>query len=368
MELIKPGVNIDFIGRRKIGYIISIVLIAAAILTLIVNKGPNFGIDFAGGTIVQVRFDGAVDIDAVRAGLAEAGLEGVSLQTFGAEGQNEFLIRTQAVLDTGDAFARDLTGELGAATGAEAEIRRVEMVGPQVGETLREGALFALFYALLFITIYISGRFEMKWMVSGITAGILIGGVVFLSRFQVSIPLLILAAILITLVLFWQLRLRFAMGASVALIHDITITVGIFTLLGKEFSLPIIAALLTIIGYSLNDTIIVFDRIRENIRRYSTRLLEKNINNSINETLNRTVLTSSTTLLVLLALLFLGGDIIHDFALTLIIGVIIGTYSSIFVASPMLLLLQGTMPLEEEEGEGLEDEPVESGTGAATAR
>ncbi len=361
MELIKPGINIDFIGKHKIGFIISLVMIVACIVTLAVNRGPNYGIDFAGGTIIQVRFDAPVEINDVRSGLDAAGLSGVSLQTYGAEYQNEFLVRTQEGLATGEEFAGTLTSRLAESTGASPEIRRVEMVGPQVGETLREGALFAMFYALLFITIYISGRFEMKWMVSGVTAGVLIGGVVFLSRLQLSIPLLILAAIVITLVLFWQLRLRYAMGAVVALLHDVTITVGIFTLLGKEFSLPVVAALLTIIGYSLNDTIVVFDRIRENLRLYSTRVLEKNINNSINETLNRTVLTSTTTLMVLLSLFFLGGDIIRDFAFTLIIGVLVGTYSSIFVASPMLLLLKETMPPTGEDGY----EPLESETGAA---
>ncbi len=364
MEFIKPGINIDFVGKRKIGYIISLAMILASIVTLAVNRGPNYGIDFVGGTIIQVRFEAPVGINDVRTGLDAAGLAGVSLQMYGAEEQREYLVRTQEGLETGDEFARTLTGHLADATGAAAEIRRVEMVGPQVGETLREGALFAMFYALLFIAIYISGRFEMKWMVSGVTAGVLIAGVVFLSRLQVSIPLLILAAILLTLVLFWQLRLRYAMGASVALLHDVLITVGLFTLLGKEFSLPVVAALLTIIGYSLNDTIVVFDRIRENLKRYSTRLLEKNVNNSINETLNRTLLTSSTTLLVLLSLLFLGGDIIHDFAFTLIVGIIVGTYSSIFVASPMLVLLQSTLPPEDEE----EETAAETERGAAAAR
>jgi preprotein translocase subunit SecF len=200
--------------------------------------------------------------------------------------------------------------------------------------------LFALFYALLFITIYISGRFEMKWMLSAVTAGALIGAVYLFSLFNVSIPFLILVAVIVSLILFYQLHLRFAMGATVALIHDVTITVGIFTLLGKEFSLPIVAALLTIIGYSLNDTIIVFDRIRENLRRYSKTSMEANINRSINETLSRTILTSATTLIVLLSLFFLGGDIIHDFALAMIVGVLVGTFSSVFVASPILLFME----------------------------
>jgi preprotein translocase subunit SecF len=145
----------------------------------------------------------------------------------------------------------------------------------------------------------------------------------------------------VTLALFWFLRLRYAMGAIVALIHDVGITVGVFSLLEKEFTLPIIAALLTIIGYSLNDTIIVFDRIRENIRNHPRRLLDETVNRSINETLSRTILTSGTTLIVVLALALLGGGIIHDFALALLIGILVGTYSSIYVASPILLLWQG---------------------------
>ncbi|PQP34439.1 protein translocase subunit SecF, partial [Desulfobacteraceae bacterium SEEP-SAG9] len=186
--------------------------------------------------------------------------------------------------------------------------------------------------------IYISGRFELKWILSGVMAGALIGAVYFLSIFNVSIPFLMTAALLVTLVLFWFLELKYAMGAIVALIHDVIITVGIFSILGKEFTLPIIAALLTIIGYSLNDTIIVFDRIRENIRKYHKNTLEFIINKSINETLARTILTSVTTLIVLVALFVLGGGIIHDFAFAMIIGVLVGTYSSIYVASPILLL------------------------------
>ncbi len=198
-----------------------------------------------------------------------------------------------------------------------------------------------MFYALLFITIYISGRFELKWVLSGVVAAALMGAVYFLSIFKVSIPVLIVAALIVALILFWFLELKYAMGAIVALIHDVTITVGIFSVFGKEFTLPIIAALLTIIGYSLNDTIIVFDRIRENLTKFHKNPMDVNINKSINETLNRTILTSTTTLIVVLALFLLGGGIIHDFAFAMIVGVLIGTYSSIFVASPILLAWQG---------------------------
>jgi len=213
----------------------------------------------------------------------------------------------------------------------------VEMVGPQVGQDLREKALFAMFYALLFITIYISGRFELKWILSGIVAAVLIGAVYVLSLFDVSIPILIAAALVVALFVFWIFELKYAMGAIVALIHDVVITVGIFSLSDKEFTLPIIAALLTIIGYSLNDTIIVFDRIRENLKKFNRQALDTNINKSINETLSRTILTSLTTLAVVICLFLLGGGIIHDFAFALIIGIMAGTYSSVFVASPILL-------------------------------
>jgi len=171
-------------------------------------------------------------------------------------------------------------------------------------------------------------------------AGSLMGAVYFLSLFNVGVAFLIGAAVIVTLILFWFLKLKYAMGAIVALIHDITITVGIFSICDKEFSLPIIAALLTIIGYSLNDTIVIFDRIRENLRKYHKNTLEVVINRSINETLSRTILTSLTTLFVVVTLFALGGGIIHDFAFAMIVGVLIGTYSSIFVASPILLAWQ----------------------------
>jgi preprotein translocase subunit SecF len=214
----------------------------------------------------------------------------------------------------------------------------MEMVGPQVGDDLKKQALLAIFYSLLFITIYISGRFELKWILSGVTAGAMMAAVYFLSVFNVSMPILITGALVVSLALFWRLRLKYAMGAMIALIHDVFITVGIFCIFDMDFSLPIIAALLTIIGYSLNDTIIVFDRIRENIKGESDKTgLPALFNQSINQTLSRTLLTSVTTLIVLLALFFLGGEIIHNFAFAMIVGVVIGTYSSIFVATPIVL-------------------------------
>lgn len=340
MQIIKPDVNINFIGKRKIAYGLSILMILISLASLVYHGGPNYGIDFAGGTLIQVRFAGAVQIADVKSGLKAAGLGDSSVQSFGEE-QNEVLIRTDASIGAAEGFTPKVAAELENATGVETEIRRVEMVGPQVGKDLREKALFAMFYALLFITIYISGRFELKWMLSGVMAAALAGAVYMLTIFQVSIPFLMLAALVVTLILFWFLELKFAMGAIVALIHDVTITVGIFSIFGKEFTLPIIAALLTIIGYSLNDTIIVFDRIRENLKKHHRKPLQWTLNRSVNETLSRTLLTSGTTLVVVVSLLILGGGIIHDFAFAMTVGVLIGTYSSVYVASPILLAWQG---------------------------
>jgi preprotein translocase subunit SecF len=341
MQLIKPDINIDFISKRKIAFSISLAMILVSIASLLIHKGPKYGIDFAGGTLIQVKFSNPESINNIKSGLASIDLDKSSVQHFGDQSDNEYLIRTDISVMTNQGFSSKVQKALEASTGNEVDIRRVEMVGPQVGKDLREKALFAMFYALLFITIYISGRFELKWVLSGVMAGALMGAVYLLSVFNASVPYLIAAALIVTLVLFWFLELKYAMGAIVALVHDVTITVGIFSILGKEFTLPIIAALLTIIGYSLNDTIIIFDRIRENLRKHHKSSLDIIINKSVNETLSRTVLTSLTTLVVVLALFVLGGGIIHDFAFAMLIGVITGTYSSVYVASPILLAWQG---------------------------
>ena len=218
------------------------------------------------------------------------------------------------------------------------EVRRVEMVGPKIGKDLREKALFAIFYAILFMVIYISGRFEYKWTMSIIMATCLAFGVYIISAIGMSIIWLIAVAGLITIGLCWFLRLEYALGAIIALFHDVTITIGAFALTNREITLPVVAALLTIVGYSLNDTIVVFDRIRENYRRSRRSDFAEVINQSINQTLSRTILTSATTLIVVVALFVLGGGVIHDFAFALLIGIAVGTYSSIFVASPVLLI------------------------------
>jgi len=341
MQFIKPDIDINFIGRKKIAFAVSLAMIIISIASLILHGGPRYGIDFAGGTLVQVKFQQPVDVNKIKSGLQTIGLGKSSVQQFGDQQANEYLIRTDSSVITTEGFAAELKKALTTKTGSAVELRRMEMVGPQVGRDLREKALFAMFYALLFITIYISGRFELKWILSAVMAAVLIGAVYIFKLFDVSIPFLIGAALIVSLILFWFLELKYAMGAIVALIHDVTITVGLFSIFDKEFTLPIIAALLTIIGYSLNDTIIVFDRIRENLRRYHKKPLEVILNRSINETLSRTILTSLTTLFVVAALFVLGGGIIHDFAFALLVGVAVGTYSSIFIASPILMAWQG---------------------------
>jgi len=340
MQLIKPDINIDFLGKSKIAFGISLAMLLVSIASLLLHGGPRYGIDFAGGTLIQVKFLSPANIADVKSGLSSIDLGKSSVQQFGDQQENEYLVRTDRSVGTSHEFSSQVQNALKSVVGSDVEIRRVEMVGPQVGKDLREKALFAMFYALLFITIYISGRFELKWVLSGVMAAALMGAVYLLSIFDVSIPILMAAALIVTIFLFWFLELKYAMGAIVALIHDVTITVGIFSIFDKEFTLPIIAALLTIIGYSLNDTIIVYDRIRENLRKHHKNPLNFIINRSVNETLSRTILTSVTTLVVVLALFLLGGGIIHDFAFALIVGVLVGTYSSIYVASPILLAWQ----------------------------
>jgi preprotein translocase subunit SecF len=340
MQFVKPDININFVGKRKIAFSVSLAMIIISIASLVIHGGPKYGIDFAGGTLVQVKFSEPVTLKNIKSGLSAIDLEKSSVQGFGEQSENEYLIRTDRSVMTSGEFTLKVQQALESSTGKGVTVRRVEMVGPQVGKDLREKALFAMFYALLFIAIYISGRFELKWLLSGVIAGVLMGAVYFLSIFNVSVPYLIAAALLVSLALYWFLGLKYAMGATVALIHDVTITVGIFSIFNKEFTLPIIAALLTIIGYSLNDTIIVFDRIRENLRKYHKNPLEVIINKSVNETLSRTILTSMTTLVVVVALFVLGGGIIHDFAFALLVGIVVGTYSSIYVASPILLAWQ----------------------------
>jgi preprotein translocase subunit SecF len=339
MEFIKPDVNFNFVGRRVLAYGFSLTLILVSIISLVMHGGPRLGIDFAGGAEVLAKFDQPVPIGKVKSALQAMGLQG-TVQRYGAKEDNYYRLVLAANQKQDENLDKHLSKSLADVTKAGVNLESFERVGPQVGHSLREKALMAMFFTLLCITVYISGRFELKWMVSAGMASALAFCVYAMEAINLNIPILIVAALVVSLVLFYFLNLKYAMGAIVALIHDVTITVGAFSILGKEFTLPIIAALLTIIGYSLNDTIIVFDRIRENLRKYHKLPLGEVINKSINETLSRTILTSGTTLLVIVALFALGGGIIHDFAFAMLVGVVVGTYSSVFVASPILLAWQ----------------------------
>ena len=296
MEFIKPGTTFDFIGRRRIAISASAVLIVIGLLTAGL-RGLNYGIDFAGGTLVELRMPRDVDIEDVRRELRGIGMGDSIIQHYGSK--DEILIRMMRsptrIGGLQDEIIKALEGSFGQ---GKIELRRTEVVGPQVGAALRRQAILAIAYALIGILIYITIRFEF----------------------------------------------RFAVAAIIALVHDVLITLGAFAVTNKELSLPVIAAFLAIVGYSLNDTIVVFDRIRENLKLFRRESYEAVFNRSINETLSRTILTSLTTMLVVLALFFLGGEVIHDFAFALVVGIVVGTYSSIFVASPILVFWQRLMP------------------------
>ncbi|MGE4193469.1 MAG: protein translocase subunit SecF [Pseudodesulfovibrio sp.] len=339
LQIIKPDTHIDFVGVRKIAFILSAIVILAGLGSLLIQGGPKYGIDFAGGIIVQVKIDKDTNVDAVKDAVKDLDLPGLVVQTLGLEGDHEYLIRTSSSDISSEEVRAKVTGSLSAnLDGAKFDIQRLEMVGPKVGADLRAKALEALFYAVLLIAVYISGRFEQRWTAAAVMAAALAGGVYGLGLLGVDMGWLILAALAITVGLCWYLKLNYALGAVAALIHDVMITVGLFSIMGKEFDLTIIAALLTIVGYSLNDTIIVFDRIRENnLANKDRKSFGAVINLSVNQTLSRTIMTSGTTLLVVLCLYVMGGSVIHDFALALLIGITVGTYSSIFVASPILL-------------------------------
>jgi len=342
MQFIKPDININFIGQRKIALFLSGALILLTILLLLFRGGPNYGVDFAGGILIQVRFNHQVTPGEIREALRPIGMEDSIIQAFGEKGKSEYLIRVSKTNIDLSGLSNQVKQSLNSMFGeTNVEVRRVEMVGPKVGKDLREKALFAIFYAILFMVIYISGRFEYKWTMSIIMAASLAFGVYIISAIGMSIIWLIAAALLITIGLCWSLRLEYALGAIVALFHDVIITMGAFALTNREITLSIVAALLTIVGYSLNDTIVVFDRIRENYRRQRNRDFAEVINHSINETLSRTLLTSMTTLIVVVFLFILGGGVIHDFAFALLVGILVGTYSSIYVASPVLLIWAG---------------------------
>ena len=296
--------NFDFMGKRKVAVVFSALLISVSLVSLFTQK-LNFGIDFTGGTLVEVGYGETVELDHVRSVLSATQFSDAVVQYFGTS--QDILIRVAQVEGKNSADISNEIIEVLNQSGQSVEIRRVEFVGPQVGEDLQEDGGLAMIYALIMIFIYIAFRFQ---------------------------------------------RL-FSVGAIAALVHDVTITIGFFSVLQLDFDLTVLAALLAVIGYSLNDTIVVFDRIRENFRRLRKVPPVEVVNTSLNQTLSRTLMTSLTTLLVLTALFLFGGEIIRPFYAALIVGVIIGTYSSIYVASPVTLALgiskQELMPVEKEE-------------------
>lgn len=289
MEIFNKVTQINFLGWRVFAAIFSAVLIAVGVASFLKN-GLNLGVDFTGGTIIEVAYEENADLDSIRSALIAAGYDKATVQNFGSA--KDVMVR----LPLGEGSSVELSEAVMATlqqNNANVELSRVEFVGPQFGRELAQKGSLALLYALGIVLLYVAFRFEWK----------------------------------------------FGVGSVAALVHDVLITVGAFAALQIEFSLPVLAAVLAVIGYSLNDTIVVFDRIRENFRKMRETDTVHIMNVSVNQTLPRTILTSLTTLLVLLALLFFGGEVLRGFSIALIIGVLIGTYSSIFVASPVVLAL-----------------------------
>ncbi|MBU1659502.1 protein translocase subunit SecF [bacterium] len=288
MEFFKYTRTFSFMGKSKFALVLSVVLVLSS-LALLAIKGLNYGVDFAGGTIIQVKYDKTAPIDEMREKLKSNSIfNGASITEFGSP--DEVVIRMKTTSGDVTVDIGDVTREALKETG-NYEIRRVDIVGPKVGNELREKGIMSLLLAIMGILIYVAFRFE------------------------------------------W----RFAVASIVALVHDVSIALGAITLVGLDVNLDVLAALLTILGYSLNDTIIVFDRIREGVTESKNLELDETIDESITKTLARTTLTSLTTLFVVFTLFMFGGEIIHSFAFTLLVGIVVGTYSSIFVASPILL-------------------------------
>ncbi|MCH6559167.1 protein translocase subunit SecF [candidate division KSB1 bacterium] len=282
--------NFNFIGKRKIARIFSIALILIGVGSLIIQGGPKLGIDFTGGTSLRLQFERGVSIGEVRSAIASLGIGNAEIKNFGNSA--DILIRVQEQETSGAGITDAIKAELSKVFPDNPYVERSkDSVGPKIGAELRTKTITSILIALVGMLIYITWRFEFK----------------------------------------------FAVGAIVALFHDVIITLGVFSILQLEITLPIIAAFLTIVGYSLNDTIVVFDRIRENLKVLRRDTYETIVNTSVNQSLTRTIITSLTTLIVVLILYFFGGSVIHNFAFALIIGVIIGTYSSIFVASPIVI-------------------------------
>ena len=348
IRLFQNTTNIDFIGFRRYAYVATFIILFIGVLAIVMNKGLHYGVDFAGGVMVQVQFEQDVNDENVKNALANINMPGLTVQKIDM-GNKDYMLRFSATEEVNENLRSDVTNALiKAFPNNNAQILRLDMVGPKVGSDLKNMAIEALFYSILLITVYISGRFEHSWfMASGIA--VLLWGSIFIMDFVAQTFALawfnkiyaVAIAMMLTIFLAWKVKLNFALGALLALIHDVVATLGILTLLGKDIDLNVIAALLTLIGYSLNDNIVVYDRIRENLQTVSKTgpkpSMGEIINLSVNQTLARTIMTSLTTLFACLSLYILGGTVIHDFALTMLIGIIVGTFSSIFVASPILM-------------------------------
>jgi preprotein translocase subunit SecF len=338
LELLPSGLHLDFIGKAKFYIALSLLVILAGLGSMVWRGGLNLGIDFRGGTLLQLRFSQSVELKLVRDVLGALGFGQAIVQHFGSD--REILIRVSQL----PSASQDIAALVQQAfhdrfPDQRVELRRTEVVGPQTSETLRRQALFAMFYAIVGILIYLSGRFEDKWFIA-----LALGVVLFAMAFamnqwfpSVSPTVLIALALGVMFAFCWMLDLSYAFSAIIPLIHDVLVTMGFLSLFNQEFNLPIVAALLTIIGYSVNDTIVIFDRIRENMQSQRRDDFARVVNASINQTLSRTLLTSATVLMVVLALFFLGGEVIHAFAFALLVGVIAGVYSTVFIASPILV-------------------------------
>jgi len=311
MKILDTSHSIDFMSKSKLAMIASVLMILVSVASL-ATRGLNLGIDFTGGTLVEVGYTDSADLSQLRSALAEGGFDSAVVQHFGTSKDVLIRLSPQAGEGTADVSSRVLRALEGG--GQDVDLRRVEFVGPQIGDELTEDGGLAMLAALFGILIYVYFRFE----------------------------------------------IRFSVGAVIALVHDVVITMGLFSIFQFEFDLTVLAAILAVIGYSLNDTIVVYDRIRENFRKMRKGSSIAVINSSITQTLSRTLVTSLTTLLVLFALFLVGGEIIHSFALALIIGVLVGTYSSIYVASSAILMMgvskADLMPVEKE-GADLESTP-----------
>lgn len=327
MKIFDKQTHIDFIGTRRIPVAMSILLIIATFV-LLFTRGLNFGLDFTGGTLVELHYAEPVQVAPIRKQLADAGLTDTVVQHFGTS--RDIMVRIPVRKDSASStlsnqvveILRNNVGEKlvvsrpgkaqqcsrqeNKVSNCQIQVRRVEFVGPQVGEELTEQGGLAMLYTLIAVLVYIMFRFE------------------------------------------W----RFAVGAIIAISHDVLLTFGFFSLLQLEFSLSVLAAILAVLGYSLNDTIVVFDRIRENFRKIRKSTTVEIMNTSINQTLSRTIITSSTTMLTVLALFVFGGEIIHGFSIALMVGIVVGTYSSIYVATPAVLAMgvsrEDLMPVKKE--------------------